>query len=504
MTSWITAIGRMLGSGTPQTAWAWDERRAVYDANDLYYANRIYERTASGGQRDVINADLGNAAAADLSGLYNPIAQVVDLYLHVFSGAFGDEIQIEPTGGEPSTADAPTATDPLTAAIARIWQWSNLTVEKQPLCRLAATHGCVGLRIVARDDADVGKRRVYLKPEHPRTIRDARLDDRGNVGAIQLEYDLTCGLAEDAEVITIREELTKLRIRTWQVDGARLIPFDLGTFSADGMPVDRLAAYACTPVTEPGGFTGADYPNTLGVVPYVILRHEHTGDPWGRSAWYKARAPIDRLNSLICHTDIQVHRHVNGVLFVAASGPAPTEMVLSGNKVAYVDTRGATIPPFMQWMVADLDLAGALGQAQLQIGLIEDMLPELKATAGKFLSNQSGETIAALRKPAEDAVLLARSNYEDGLVRAQKIGVSWMILLELADLGTGSGTRDAADAAFQGGFEDHRFNTRPALGETVAALPQQAPTPAAPEVVNAPPENAAPAQNGRAPVGGQS
>ena len=517
-TSWLAAVGRLFRQGVPQTAWAWDDRAAMYALWDAYYANTVYERTAAGGQRDAINAELGNAAAADLQGLYNPVAQVVDLYLHVFSGAFGDEIQVEPLGQsqaaqasqspsppQPARADQPPnaglastppqpqqrtpapPSSPLVEAITQIWQWSNLTVEKQPLCRLAATHGCVGLRIVARDDDDDGRKRVYIKPEHPRTIRDARLDDRGNVEAIQLEYELTIGLAEAAKVITIREELTKSRIRTWRVQGSILTPFDLLAFSADGMPVELVDQYNNGP--------GADYENALGVVPYVILRHEHIGDAWGRNAFYKARAPIDRLNSLVCHTDVQVHRHVRATWLVAAAGAAPQQFVFDDLKVIYIDTRSQTTNPMTQAMVADLDLEGARKQAELQIGLIEDMLPELKAVGGKFLANQSGETIAELRKPAEDAVLLARANYEAALVKAQQIAVSWGILLGLWNLGTGTGSCEAAERAFREGKEDHRFNKRPALGEEKKPQPAQLIAPGMMEQV---PEQEQ-SRNGRAP-----
>lgn len=448
MTNWIAAVARRLRAGRQQTGWVWTDRQLAYAMNDAYYSGSIYDTLANGGQRENINATLGNAAAADLGNLYNPVQNVVDLYLHVFGGAFGDAIQIVPQG---------TATPALADAIDRIWQWSNLTIAKQSLCRFAANQGCVGLRIVARNHADLTQRRVYLKVEHPRVIRDAELDDRGNVQAIQLEYDLTTGLAEDSQTITIREELTKDTIATWRVDQGASVPFDLTTMSAGG--------------------PRASYPNALGVVPYVILRHTESGDTWGANAWSSARSPIDRLNALLSHIDVQIHRHVKVKWLIAVAGAAPIEIDLSDLSVVYVDTRNQTGTPLMQPLVAPLDLSGAISQAQLQLGIIEDRLPELKATGGKFLSNQSGETIAELRKPAEDKISLARASYEDALIRAQQIAVSWMVLLGMADVGTGTGDRAAADRAFQEGFEDHRFNTRPLLSVAPPAAPAAAAAP---------------------------
>lgn len=423
VSNYITAIARGLVASREQTSWAWIDRQHAYAAWDAYYDNSIYESFTNGGQRDQINSALGNASAADLAGLYNPVAAVVDLYLHVFAGAFGDEIKALPL----DRAGAPTI-----AAIEQIWRWSNMTIVKQPLCRMAANHGSVGLRIVARNDPDPARRRVYIKPEHPRIIRDIEEDDRGNVIAAQLEYDETTGLGEGAKTTTIREEMDKQEFRFYEVKNGQ------ATLTAR-------------------------FPNALGVVPYVLLRHDFGGDRWGRNAYAHARVPIDRLNAQIAHLDIQIHDHLRATWIVAAPGDPPTEFNLADRRLIYFNTRNSTSNPFVQAMIANLDLSGALAQSQFQLGLIEDMLPELKATQGRFLANQSGETVAELRKPAENKLSLARANYEDAVIRAQEIALSWGILLGMWDLGTGMGARAAAERAYREGFESHRFNVRPLL-----------------------------------------
>lgn len=456
--NYITALGRLIRNGylQQQTHWLWDDRRAAYIVYDAYYNNSIYDRTAHGGQRDAVNAELGNAAAADLAGLYNPVSEVVDLYLHAFDGAFGDEIRTE------------GATAETEQALASIWAWSNLNIEKRQLCRLPATHGLCGIRIVARDDPDPLKKRVYLRPEHPCTIRDMILDDRGNVERIQLEYDITAGLAEESTVISIREELSKTRIQTWRVQSGLVQPFDVGQFVADGSPLAQLEQY--------DGGPGSDYENALGVTPYVICYHDKGNDIWGRNAFYKARPQIDRLNSLISHIDIQIHEHVRNTWIIAASGAAPQEFDFSGRKVIYVDLRAGGTAPMVQSMVANLDLTSATAEARFQLEAIEDKLPELKATAGRFLSGQSGETVAELRKPAEERLQAARDLYEDALIRADQIALSWGILLGLWDLGTGMGTREAADAAYRQGKEAHKFNKRPLLNPAPQEATQAAPS----------------------------
>ena len=435
MSSWASTLGRLVGLQRQPTHFAWTERMGNYALWDAYYTNTIFDSFADGGYRDEINRRLGGAAAADLDGLYNPVRSVVNLYQHVFAGAFGDEIAIEPE----EQADSR-----LVDAVNAIWKTSNLTIKKTDLCRMAARLGCVGVRIVA----DEQRQRVYLKLEHPRIIRDVELDVRGNVTSIQLEYNVTTGLAEDAQTITIREELTKETFKAWRMsNGHAIAPFD--TFS----------------MTDHG--PQSVMPNPLGIVPYVLLWHDTDPDAkFGVNCFAHAASPLNRVNSLLSHIDIQVHRTVRAKWLVAANGAAPTEFDLGDMTIAYVNTGAGGSAPVMQPMIANLSLADAVTQTKLQLDLIEDSLPELKATQGKYLAGQSGETIAQLRKPARDLLVLARTNYEDALVRAQSIAVSWGILMGVWDVGTGYGA-DAAQRAYDEGYEAHRFNDRPIFDDEV-------------------------------------
>src|SRR5688572_28728262 len=181
--TWFTAISRVLTAAADESRPAAADRRAAYDAWQAYYDNSIYEPLSAGGQREQVNATLGNASAADLAGLYNPVAEVVDLYQHVLGGAFLPSDTPE-TEDEPTDIRAETRNPLLLPALDRIWQWSNMDLAKQQACRLAPLHGTCGLRIVAVNDADPLRRRVYVKPEHPRLITDVEQDARGNVTGI--------------------------------------------------------------------------------------------------------------------------------------------------------------------------------------------------------------------------------------------------------------------------------------------------------------------------------
>jgi hypothetical protein len=418
----ITTLLRPFTRDLPPSSDAWSERRYQYRVYEAYYHNHIYERLAEGGFRDQINAALGEHAARDLAGLYNPVGRAVDLYRHTLAGDFGDDITLDPQRSNMALLDP----------LQHIWRWSNINQWKRLATEYAANLGTAGLRIVASNPVQ-GEKKVFLKLEHPSLIVDVADNGRGDVSGIVLQYEQRTGLGDAADTVTIREEQTKAQIVLYRVDtGGKLTE------------INR-------------------YDNDLGVVSYVLLWHKPTGTPFGANCYYRQRGALDRLNALLTHIDLQIHDHVNATWIVAGQGKPPERFTVGGREIIYFNTANGSAPPDVQAMVANLSLADAIARAKQQQDWIADELPELKATSGQFLSGQSGETVAELRKPAEDALRDARDNLEDGLIRAQKIALSWGVLMNLWDLGTGTGTREAADRAFQSGREDHRFNKRPLL-----------------------------------------
>jgi hypothetical protein len=172
---------------------------------------------------------------------------------------------------------------------------------------------------------------------------------------------------------------------------------------------------------------------------------------------------IDRINVLMTHVNEQIGRHVRVVWVVGASGSPPTSIDLSGEQIVYINLQAGGTPPTVEPLVANLDLTGAIAEIQLLMAQVEDKLPELKATAGKFLANQSGDTVKELRKPAEDRLASVLPNYEDALIRVQQMAISAGVLYQLWNVGTGTGTREAADRAYRDGLLDHSFKDRPVL-----------------------------------------
>jgi hypothetical protein len=432
------------------------DRRSVYAHLWNYYINQVYMRTIYGGSLDFINESLGEAAARDISGLINPVEQVVELYAqNTFAGNFGDEITIDEQVGD-SLAGERTVNAQIREPLSRIFKWSNINAEKDRLARYASLFGDCGIRVVAKVGRDypndpIEDRRVYLQFEHPATIEDFDEDNRGNITQILnvyrvLEGDIDIrGESQNREYHVYKMLMTRTGFETLRDDQ----PFNNVTEAQDG----KFSSYG----------------NLLGFVPYVTAhfrKHDHRFGAW---CFIGTEQILDRVNALITHILRQIWRHVNVTWLVTTSGAPPSEYHFGGQKILHIvrklteDAADTNVEP----LIAQLSLADALAVLKFLVEqVLPDRMPELKAIQGTFLSGQSGETVAHLRKPAEDKLLVFRANMEDALSRACKMALSYGILLGLWNAGTGIGTPEAANRAFQQGLLDFRFNKRPALSLT--------------------------------------
>jgi len=433
-----------------------EERRQIFKINEAYYHNNVYDRVLDGGALDYINDFLGEAKANDLKGTFNPIKRVVEVYAQtVFNGRFGKDIVIDDVKDE---TNQPIHKN-LKSYVSQIAKWSNFDQELKNYTRLGSLQGTVGIRIVSKVGADFPKddpkkRRVYLQFEHPATILDAVRDKRGNVRSIITEYIINQGeltletlTTQGVKRVLIKELMTKefIEKRSQQKGGIlSIIPFFFG-----GKEQNRIK-------------------NVLGVVPYVLVQHEKKAGLFGAWAFQGVERKIDMVNALSSHLDRQIIRHVKAVWMASSQGSPPTQMKFAGNEVIWFELDEGATPPSFEAMVAQLSLSETIEKIKLNLQEIGDSLPELKATDGEYLSGQSGETVAQLRLPAEQRILSARTTYEDGLIRAIQIALSWGILLGIFDFDTGLGTREAADEAYNTGALNFRFKERDALPITKA------------------------------------
>lgn len=422
-----------------------ETRRIMYKLWWAYFDNTIYMSGEDGGYRQLINEYLGSARIGNLSAIFNPVDRAIRAYEYVFDGNFGDEIYID------SKVDKKTPVNKaIIEPIENIWKWSNINQWKsQMLIRTAALGSC-GLRINYRPSLQSENKRIYFTIEHPSLVREVETDERGNLTQLILEYTKVEGdfYSEDNPRQTHHYIEYMSRDEFWMVRDGKWWNFKLN--NNEGGEVETKAE--------------ATVPNPLGIVPYVIITLQNVGSPFGVPCFYGNERKIDHLNALAAHINQQIRRHVTATWLLEAGGPPPEKIPLGDMTIWYVQKElgmnsSANITP----LVANLALDSAIMQQSKLQEEIANAMPELKATDGEFLSHQSGGTVAQLRLPAEQRILSARTSIEEAFIKAQKIALSMGVLYSMWDVGTGMGSRKAADDAYAQGLEDHRFVKRPAL-----------------------------------------
>jgi hypothetical protein len=434
------------GATQDRFVFEWDQRKSQYERNEAFLGGSIYDGQDEGGFREAVLDEVfqiqepepdSATPAIRLLPYFNPIPAVVGLYQNVLRGTFGKEIKVADTVDDEPTNPALLQTGRKNP-IRQIWQRSNLDTNKAAIIELAANLGCVGLRILASNDGT--ERKVAIQFDHPGRILDHSTNSEGHVTEIELLYTVIAGeLGAKRRDVRVHEVFSKTRI-----------------------------------FQEVDGTTTVDIPNELGVCPYVILRHGGVQKEYGRWAYKGAEKLIHIVNWLISNFGDSIYEHIWPTWFASAGGKKPDIFYVGRTKVAYTQTREGTPPPSLEALVARMDFAGAVQFVQMigKTSLIKQ-LPELLISEIEALSGQSGETIAKLQVPSEAAIEQAKPNYEDAFIRAVKIGLSEMVRMGMVDLGSGTGTREAADRSFRSGQEEFAFVDRPALPQTVFDKIQQ-------------------------------
>lgn len=413
----------------------------AYTVRDRMLEGSIYASRNSGGYLWEIQRVLGKPCDGDAPPImpyYNPVPAIVGAYQNALGGRLGEELKAETPDGEP----LPTAVDD---AVSRIWRWSNLDAKLEELTTLVANQGTAGIRIVGEGLGNKG--RVYFQFEHPSTIADAEEDARGNLVNVLLRYQIyySAGLGEPYTPVQVEELIGKERF-------SRII---------DGE--ETLSA--------------AEQVNTLGVCPYHLMRHaRRTGDFFGRHAYEGSELAIHGINWALSQLDEATARAINETVFMAGAGDAPTEITLGRLTAMYVKLAAGVPAPELKYIVPQLAINETGESIARNVEYLYTRQPELILNALKLLSGTSGETLAQVLKPVEAAILRARRMYEASLVSAIQIAESVGIVMGLWNLGTGTGSAEAANRAYDDGqgAEAMRFADRPALSPTVFQKIQQA------------------------------
>jgi hypothetical protein len=334
---------------------------------------------------------------------YNAFRSIVDVYQHALSGKLGDGLEIdEKANGKPVYTDLPDL-------IGRVWRWSNLDAEKDPLIQTVANQGTAGLRIVyqAGDTPDLS--RVYLAWDHPRYIKSVETDARGNVRHVVLKWTIEShdedGRVEDS--IEVRTEL-----------------------SADEFSLQYDGEEQLTP---------AERRNGLGVCPYALVRQRAVPDsPFGLHAYAGSEQAVHALNYGASELGSSVWDVIYPTWFATGGGKLPAApWALDKSKLVYVQTAAGTPPPTMDPMVPTVPVLAALAYLQQTADWLLSAQPELVWAAIRLLAGISGEALARVQQPTEGCVMRARAMYEESIIRGVQIALSVGVYHGLPDFDLG-------------------------------------------------------------------
>ena len=252
-----------------------DQRRQSYALSWAYYQNSAFDNLAAWA-----SYRSQNRLYRHIRPIYNPARRLADFYAGtVYQGEWATkpERMIEPNAAIPFDEATP---QPLLAAIAQLWQWSNWQSKKNVMI----THGAAlgdSMTIIVDDTA---RQKVYFDTIWPGHIVDIDLDPTGNVTFYALEYGI---YDEDAKrTYTYRREVSKEQIATYR----------------DG----NLHAYDAP----------ATVPNPYGFVPAAWTQHTPSGSDHGAPA-LRNPEKMDELNSLASAAMDQAQRILNAPILIA-------------------------------------------------------------------------------------------------------------------------------------------------------------------------------------------
>lgn len=417
-----------------------------YDLRDMMLDGTVYNSTTNGGALRAVLKSLGRPCGSGdegkypISGYFNPVKSIVSFYANAFGGTLGGDLKIADEVNDRAVRPA------MKAVVRRLWEWSGLNTRVGEMTELSANQGGVGIRIVYRAGPP---QRVYLDFDHPAMVKRIDMDNRGNVVTAFLDYT---GQAFDedgnvAEQFQVEEVISKYGFSKLHDGEEQLTP--------------------------------AQRENPLGVCPYVWLRQEPIPGQWiGRHAYEGSERAIHGINFGLSQLDESVVAHVWPYLFATAAAKKPTKFTTNKYTLIYAQSEAGKPPPTLDTMVPALDFTGSIEHLQQLVTFVRDRNPQMVLNDLKLLSGISGEALQAVKAASEAESLRARVFYEDGIVRAVQIAASLGVYFSVPgfDLGTGTGTVEAADRAFGDGDgpEAFAFTQRPALPPTVFQKIQQA------------------------------
>jgi hypothetical protein len=314
--------------------------------------------------------------------LYLPLSRAVDVDTGIIPGGW---------------ALAEDSTD-FKTAIDKVFDWSNWTRDGVLYIHYGAMYGVTVLRVadlrVGVDTDESG--RIVIKVNDPCCVL---LIPSG-------QYDNSPRLA------IYVEERTDVEGKPYEyaevIDAAQVRTFEKGQPApVDGRP--------------------AEYPNALGFVPFVEVRHIETGEPLGECTYQKATSLLDELNQLASYLADIIAKHAEPQW--AIIGAEPSDMVKSGDNVWFIPQGGDA-----KALVAAIDIKGVLEFIQDLAQGVKGALPELAFDELKAKDNIATATVELQLMELTIKIKRCRPNYDHGLADALRMAGRAAALMGIGDI----------------------------------------------------------------------
>lgn len=378
---------------------SWTGRQVRYAILRSYFDNSAYRNIHVFSNR--YKAEFG--LYKHTRPIYNPAYSLTTFWqTHLFGGKL--DMHEAASGALPIV----TENSNLPQAVAHLWRDSNWQVNKDLFTLNGAMYGDCFARVIDAPD----KGRVWLDVLQPACIESIEIDNVGNVKAYTL-VENRYHPDNDNRAVEYRE--------TAERDGESVV---YRTYL-------NGALYAWSE-------NGAEWDEPYGFIPMVYLQHNNVGSPWGFSEMQPALAVFREIDDIASKVSDQIRKTVDPRLAVLNVEKPTTTPVVTGRTadstnlepareelpIMYFNsnTGNADIKPIL----GDLNIADALTHLNSISEKLERDYPELRLT--RLLSDganmASGEALRRAQQPAAEKVLSRRANYDDALVRLQKMAVA--------------------------------------------------------------------------------
>lgn len=444
----LNAHGSAHDGGNPFRRW---------DTRWTYYENwQVYEF-------------LNNIVAQDCTKLrqwHNPVAYIANFYAnHLWSGNLDD--------AHPLVFANDTYVDAQTAALRKIWQWSNWQRNKQGVARQAAIFGDMFLKVGGNGKSrivdgevvvDRNTTQVFFERLDPRLITDMRVDNRGYITYFRMDIPRKTKSdgTHDKHIYTEiwdKDSATMRAHESREIDWSK--PDDLG----DLVLSQTFEQYGC------GDF-----------IPIVHAPFLDNGGMLGVTSYDEQLPKVNQLNEVVSKAYSRLFAKKRGVLspnMVDSTGaPVPPpevdfawndykQSVEGDDDLDLLMVPGMATVNSLDWTV---DHSGWIAMVDKLTAEIETNLPEFQLERLSGMSQVAEQTVELLLNNAESRVLEVRTNLESAFTRAN------MMALTIAQNAKLDGFDAQSIGTYSGGRNDfeHTVASRPVFPVSVHTVAKTA------------------------------